>query len=85
MDIESLFRLPEDPDQIPIPVRMWLCLECGNFHLAIGGAHYTFSPEQFRHFVRSVNECAVHYGLSGVGFAETLRQCCATDPFGAQN
>lgn len=85
MDIESLFRLPDDPDGIPVPTRMWLCLDCGNFHLAIGGARYTFSPEQFRHFVRGVNECAVHYGLSGVGFADTLRRCCAADPFRRQN
>lgn len=85
MDIESLFRLPEDPDQMPVPLRMWLCLDCGNFHLTIGGAHYMFSPEQFRHFVRSVNECAVHYGLSDVGFADTLRRCRVSDPLYHQN
>ncbi|MCS7080667.1 MAG: hypothetical protein NZ585_11575 [Chloracidobacterium sp.] len=85
MDIKSLFRLPDDPDAVPVPARMWLCLDCGNFHLVIGGAHYTFSPEQFRHFVRCVNECAVHYGLSSVGFAETLRRCCETDPLKHQN
>ncbi|MFQ3580913.1 MAG: hypothetical protein SNJ67_03650 [Chloracidobacterium sp.] len=85
MDIESLFRLPEDPDQVSVPARMWLCPDCGNVHLALGGAYYTFSPEQFRYFVKAVNACAVHYGLSQVGFAETLRRCCETNAFGRQN
>ncbi len=85
MDIESLFRLPDGQDTAPVPASMWLCPDCGNFHLDIGGARYTFSPEQFRNFVRCINECAVRYGLSDVGFAATLRRYCEANLGGCQN